>query len=296
MIGAGLAGLSAARQLAEAGHAVNVFDKGRSVGGRLATRHTDAGDFDHGALEVHPKSDGFRKLCGQLVQAGSAIEMTKSRSFVGKPGMSDFVKPIAMGLDVRTEVRIDKVQRDADGWWLSAGDETFGPFATVISTIPAPQAAELLGEYLDDAGALNRVEMAPVWTLMAAWDQLPMILPDPNVFSRLTWSSDRPGREDKPLLVAHSRPEWTRAQLEIERVDASARLIAALSAPEPLFAEAHRWRFAWAEEPLGRPFLTGADGLFVGGDWTLGDTADHAWQSANAMARAVMEQSFPKAV
>ena len=49
VIGAGMAGLAAARTLAAAGHAVQVFDKGRGIGGRLSTRRTDYGAFDHGA-------------------------------------------------------------------------------------------------------------------------------------------------------------------------------------------------------------------------------------------------------
>ncbi|MEZ5225442.1 MAG: FAD-dependent oxidoreductase [Acidimicrobiales bacterium] len=43
IIGAGLAGLVAARRLSESGRRVIVVDKGRSVGGRLATRRLGSG-------------------------------------------------------------------------------------------------------------------------------------------------------------------------------------------------------------------------------------------------------------
>ena len=47
IIGAGLAGLSAARALTAAGHTPVVFEKSRGLGGRLATRRTEFGPIDH---------------------------------------------------------------------------------------------------------------------------------------------------------------------------------------------------------------------------------------------------------
>ena len=49
IIGAGMAGLTAARQLHEANLPVLVVDKGRGVGGRMATRRIGHGRVDHGA-------------------------------------------------------------------------------------------------------------------------------------------------------------------------------------------------------------------------------------------------------
>ena len=49
IVGAGMAGITAARTLAQAGHQVMVFDKSSGAGGRMATRRSPFGGFDHGA-------------------------------------------------------------------------------------------------------------------------------------------------------------------------------------------------------------------------------------------------------
>ncbi|HMQ53993.1 MAG TPA: FAD-dependent oxidoreductase, partial [Anaerolineae bacterium] len=49
VVGAGLSGLMAANLLKAYGFKVTVLDKGRSVGGRLATRRIGPGRADHGA-------------------------------------------------------------------------------------------------------------------------------------------------------------------------------------------------------------------------------------------------------
>ena len=49
IIGAGMSGIVAARTLTQAGHHVEVFEKSQGVGGRMSTRETTFGNFDHGA-------------------------------------------------------------------------------------------------------------------------------------------------------------------------------------------------------------------------------------------------------
>ena len=49
IIGAGMAGLSCAMALQQAGFVVTLFEKSRGVSGRLSTRVTDAWQCDHGA-------------------------------------------------------------------------------------------------------------------------------------------------------------------------------------------------------------------------------------------------------
>ena len=58
VVGAGLAGLTAARALS-ARHDVVVIERGRSVGGRLATRRVGNAVFDHGPQFFTVRTDEF---------------------------------------------------------------------------------------------------------------------------------------------------------------------------------------------------------------------------------------------
>ena len=49
IVGAGMTGLTAAAELQKEGIEVFLLDKGKSVGGRMATRRVGDGKADHGA-------------------------------------------------------------------------------------------------------------------------------------------------------------------------------------------------------------------------------------------------------
>ncbi len=76
VIGAGMAGLVCARQLADAGRRVVVFDKSGDIGGRLATRRRDGLWWNHGAPAVHVRSREFLALLESLERRGSATAMS----------------------------------------------------------------------------------------------------------------------------------------------------------------------------------------------------------------------------
>ena len=59
VVGAGFSGLTAARHIVAAGHEVVVLDKGRSSGGRCATRRIGAAVVDHGAQFFTARSYEF---------------------------------------------------------------------------------------------------------------------------------------------------------------------------------------------------------------------------------------------
>lgn len=301
VIGAGLAGLTCAHALREAGLAPRVFEKSRGLGGRLATRRTDGLAFDHGAQFMTARGAPFAEWLDGAVARGEAAEWRPDgldggrRRYVGVPKMNAPLRHLADGLEPAVRTEVAAVARDDGGWRLKLADGTATePFDRVICTAPAPQAAKLLAADAALAEALAQVEIAPCWTLMVAFDRAPD-LPDAAQDPRdgIAWmarAGSRPGRDAAHAWVVHASPEWSTGHLELGKDDARDRLMGLLGpVPAPVHAAAHRWRYAMTTRPLGRPFAASADGsLMAGGDWTLGARVEAAFDSGKALAQAVI--------
>lgn len=292
VIGAGLAGLVVASRLTAAGRTVTVFDKSRGLGGRLATRRTDFGAFDHGAPVAHCERAPI-----QFLEAEHACVRWGDLGHVGLPGMSGLVRPLARRLDIRGATEIARVRVDAAGVTLEDGaGGRHGPFARAVLALPAPQARRLAAD-LDGSEELDRVEMDPVWTLMAAFDRrpdLPDVLRPGGALRLVIRNGAKPARTGE-TWVAHASRDWTRERLEEPREAVLPQLLAEFAdvaqgrLPRPAHVEAHRWRFGLTGRPLGAPFLAlGGGAVLAGGDWALGSRAEHAWLSGQAMAEAVL--------
>ena len=76
IIGAGMAGLLAGTFLQENGIDVTVLDKGRGVGGRMATRRLGEGRADHGAQFFTVRSEVFASWVDDWLTAGVVLEWT----------------------------------------------------------------------------------------------------------------------------------------------------------------------------------------------------------------------------
>jgi predicted NAD/FAD-dependent oxidoreductase len=284
IIGAGLAGLVAARALVAAGSDVVVFEKSGGFGGRIATRRAEAAAFDHGAPLLHG-----------LSPAGAEGLDAWRDGALPAPGASAFGRRLAAGLDVRTRRRVVGL---TPGWTLRLEDGTDAQAETVLLAVPAPQAIALIGEDADRFAGLDAVRFEPGWTLMAAFDAS---VPGPvwrddlaPPIARAIRNSGKPGRDGPEAWVAHADAAFVEARLEDTAEAVAADLVAAFrqatGAPQPAYAVAHRWRYARVAAPLGRPCLwDGARRLGLCGDWCLGPDAGDAEASGSALAAAVLE-------
>ena len=185
VIGAGLAGLTAARRLAVDGHGVQVFDKARGPSGRMSTRRRDDASFDHGAQYFTARDGAFaaeveswreRGLVapwtGRVVRLESGKvewERGETERFVGVPRMSAIGRALSEGLDVQFGQRIERVERMDDEWavWSDAGFEC-GRFDWLVIATPAPQAVPLLWAAPDLEEAADAVRMQPCHAAMGA--------------------------------------------------------------------------------------------------------------------------------
>ena len=289
VLGAGLSGLTAARGLADRGREVLVLDKGRSPGGRLAHRARSGFGFDHGSPWVEPHGGAFADYLRCACAEGAAERVCRAPARIaGLPRMGAVLAPLAEGIELRQEVEVTGARLDGARWRLSAPGGEIEARA-LVSTVPSPQAARLFPELAD---RLSSVTMLPCWTLMAAFDE-PLGVPAPewpDNGARVIREPDKPGRRDRPeAWTMHAPALWSAENLERDREEIVPDLLRMFSRaiarrlPEPLHARAHRWRYARTGRPLGEPFLTGKK-LRVGGDWCLGPSAEHAFESGRSIA------------
>ena len=307
IIGAGMTGLACARRLAQAGLKPLVLDKGRGIGGRMATRRVKlaAGEisFDHGAQYFTARAAAF-------AEAMRGLDPTCARwddgavepHLVGVPGMSSVPRAMAAGLEVRLETAVTAARATSGGWELDVGEKRLETQHLVI-TVPAPQAAALVGPDHPIHARIAGIAMAPCLTLMAAFANdaprpFAARVADGHPLAWIAHDGSKPGRAGALTnWVAQASAAWSEQHLEMPAEVLAERMLPMLAevigvAPEmALHAAAHRWRYARPIVPLGQPFLSDDTGtLHVGGDWCLGARVEAAWLSGTAIADAIVAQ------
>ena len=302
IIGAGIAGLACARRLVQSGLHPVVFDKGRGIGGRVATRRFDALQFDHGAQYVTAKGPGFAAVLDDLAASGAAAQWSDGSGqskAVGTPGMSALARALGAGLDIRQNAQVRAIAQDGTGWVLRVGEDEYRAERVVI-TAPAPQAAALLGTEHPLAKAMAQVRYAPCLTLMAATTAPGPFVTRKDAADPLAWiaqDNSKPGRpvSDSFTWVAQASETFSSAHLEGDAGAMVALMLPllcdrlGLGAHHITHAVAHRWRYARVTTALGQPFLRTADGtLYLGGDGYLGPRVEAAWTSGTAIAGDVL--------
>lgn len=315
VIGAGLAGLSAATRARAAGGSVVVFDKGRGPGGRMSTRR--AGPFDHGAQYFTARGDRFRAAVQAWREAGW-VERWSARlavrdadglrpapsdepRFVGTPGMNAPLAGLGAPLGVVYGARITRLARGPQGFTLFSDEGPCASARRCVIALPAPQAAALLAPLAPALAArAQAVELAPCWAAMLSLPREAQV-PFDGVFVKhgpLSWvarDSSKPGRPPGERWVVHAGPAWSRAHLEASPAEVLGRLRPAFAEalgvdlPAPTTAEAHRWRFALCPAPLEVGALTDPEhpGLAVAGDWCAGARVEGAFDSGLAAFEAL---------
>lgn len=299
VIGAGLAGLSCARMLADAGQAVTVFDKGRGLGGRIATRRRDDWEFDHGSIVMRPEATEFTAF---LKDPPQAAFWDAGRGWTGLQGASGVVKPLAEGLCIHKTARVTGLSRSAQGWSLDGPEEAQGMvFDRVVLAIPQPQALELVTPWPAVAAQIAPAQMDPCWTVMAGFDA-PLETPltfqryDHGPIATLARERAKPQRRGSgDGWVIQAGADWSRKHLEHSAEDIAPLLLPAFfdaiacDPVAPAITMAHRWRYGLTRTPLGQSHvLDTALGLGLCGDWCLGATAEAALQSGRSLGTALL--------
>lgn len=243
VIGAGVAGLTCARTLTDAGWTVRLFDKGNRPGGRLCTRVMDGEAFDHGAQYLTARDPRFRRFVdswvhdghlarweGRLVSLDLGAVTPKApparsserdgrgsgsaERFVGTPAMEQLARHLAAGLDLGLERAVLPPTRSDGGWELRTDNERLGRFDALVLAVPGPQAGELLAAAPELARRASSTTMEPTWALMLSFPG-PLALGFDGAFVQrgpLAWvarEGSKPGRAAGERWVLHATAEWS---------------------------------------------------------------------------------------
>ena len=279
VIGSGMSGAACAQSLTRAGHAVQVFDKARGPGGRLATRRMAWDEavgrswttrLDHGALGITARTPAFLAFVHQATQdgwlarwspvlaPGSRPVDAARRHHLPTPDLPSLCRHLLDGAVVHVGAPVEGLKRDAQGWRLQVDgvwrDDTFD---AVVLAIPPTQAAPLLAAHRADwSRTAAGVTMQPSWTLMGVeavdaidepfhasrpWD---LAAPTQGPLAWVLRQDARPGRPrvaGQAHWVAHARVDWSREHLERPPEWVRAQLHEALDAVLGRSAGQTRW-------------------------------------------------------
>jgi renalase len=327
IVGAGLAGLAAGRDLTAAGLDVLILDKGRGVGGRMASRRFDGAVFDTGAQFFSARDERFRALLeGTIVPQGAAAEWYRRGSecyYRGVPGMTGPAKLLAATLPVRTGSRVTALVPEAGGWRLryegpgspdvpGDPDELFA--RGVILTPPVPQSLALLEAHREDfadesLALLAEIDYTPTLALLLRLDgDSPIAAPGydrPTGDPILSWVADNRRKgvspaASGPTLTVHGRPEFSEVNYDAPEDEVIAAIMERFLLRYPrdgryevVARQLKRWRYARPLHPTPeRAYLINRPErppVAVAGDAFGGPRVEGAWLSGITAAELMKE-------
>lgn len=324
IIGGGLSGLTVATLLKNIAD-VHIFEKARGVSGRMSTRRADSYFFDHGAQYFTARAQPFQKFIQPLLAQG-VIERWNARytrfdgyqqiaacnknvsddvepRYVGVPGMNAVAKYLSMNLNISLNTRVTHLKQQDD--WQVYGEENkfLGTFDWVISTVPAPQAINLLPTAFRYSSIVESVKMRACFSLMLGFSTpLDLQFDAAHVANAdLGWiavNSHKPGRAITPYtLMVHSSAKYAQAHINEARAQVMAHLCAETSrtigydVSAADYKTVHGWLYADNVAKKALPVLVDDDLCVAAcGDWCLGGRVEGAFMSAYTLVESLREK------
>ncbi len=310
VVGAGLAGLVAARELRSAGADVVVVDKGRGPGGRLATRRIAGARLDHGAQFFTVRTPAFRArvedwLARRVVRVWThGFDGSDGHPrYVAVGGMNAIAKDLALGLDVECSTMAFSIRPSEAGsgsrWNVNIDDGSMRRGDVVIVTCPLPQAYALLvdaGLDLDDGPF--RTDYDRTIGLLAVLDG-PGAVPGPGgikdgdpTFGFIA-DNQAKGVSAIPAITFHATAAWSEAHWD-DDTEALADALEAAARPwlgtaRMVERQVKKWRFATPRTIWPDPCWAGMGGTIVlAGDAFAGPRIEGAHNSGLAAAHLLL--------
>ena len=316
IIGAGISGLSCAKQLLSLGYQVEVFEKSRGPSGRMSTRHGEQWVADHGAQYFTARDPLFIKEVDSWIDNGVAViwdpaiqvyeagqwrlSQSSEIRYVGRPGMSSPGKCLAQNIDIHYNQTIDVIENMNSQWHLSSKEsgKLEKSFYWLVLALPAHQAQKLgMNIHPDIEKMTNQAHMKGCWTVMLRFLERPNVKFDAafinqEIISWIARNNSKPDRDGSESWTIHANPQWSEAHIELSKEEATALILACAKDIgfdcQSAEISTHKWRYAsGAIIPAPGFAIYPTQNIGMCGDWLNSGRVEGAWLSGYQLANAI---------
>lgn len=320
IIGAGISAAICAKKLSDQGYSVEIFEKSRGVGGRMTTRRSPFGNFDHGARYFTCSDPRFLQQLGQWITLGIAAEWHASigqydnlkgwqplkvhtKRYIPKPQMNSVVKELLEGIPVHNNAKVQSATHQGSHWeiLLESGQKT--SCEILVCSTPLHQTQEVLQQafphtYLKE----TKTSYQASWSLNFATPKRLSLKYDAGFINsgHLTWfcsNQSRPGRDcQHSTYTLHSHldtdtslPQETLDQIPQTMIKEFSKLTEQNIEPTDSFL--HFWRYAEPDQNKGiKPIFIDHTKLGLCGDWCEGKGIQGAYLSGYELAQNILQR------
>ena len=319
IVGAGLAGLAAARTLADSGMQAIVWEKRPNPGGRVETIQEAGFVFDSGATSIAPRGLEIEHVMlreldqGDLVRVESPIythqglrvmpgDVAKNRTprYTYRSGNALLPEMLASTLDIRYGSPVETIARSGQDFIVN--DEAVG---ALILTPPIPISSMILLSLRESRPTANASFRSCLSVLLGFEIELPETnyhaLLDVEQRHPLTWLSlesvKSPGRapEGCSALCAQLSPSYSlihfphQDELIIEDTLRYIQRLYGLEFSQPKVAKVRRWKYSLPDsvasfDTVNKPGMR----VLLAGDGLLAGRSEAAYESGVRAARLLL--------
>ena len=316
IIGGGITGLTIANILQRNGIKVTVLDKGKGIGGRLATRRVDRGDsiegvFDYGAQYFSVDNPQFQVWVDDWLKNGVVKEWCRGFNrtdgqilYCGVNGTRAIAKYLAKDLDVHTKTKVVRVKYNKK-WLVETQSDRQYEGDMLVITSPVPQSLSLLDDSLiplplEVRFSLEEIEYYPCITVLALLEK-PSKIPIPGGIAleddALAWLGDNHQKGISPngyAVTIHANHQFSDYYWDSDDAEIAYKLF--IAAADYLDStvmryQLHRWRYSVPKTFYSEPCLTLLElPLVMAGDAFVAPTIEGAVTSAIAAAKSISQR------